>query len=574
MNKNLKLIVAMLALAGLCCAISLITVRTAAPSLLASHVVSLAAGASTLALMMAIGQNRLSMAGLMISLCVGGMCLCCFIEGSDYGFNKNLVVFGRQILEPSFFLVPSLILLFAWARRKHQGTLFFATATIAALLLAAFMPNLSEATLVLVLAAALFGLVVRIRRHKTIYCLIAAAIALSPFAVREVQMQMSGRSWFGPNSLIGSYTIFSWHMVANSPWIRTQEVSRTLPPVGNINGNILGFASHYCGNWTLVVLAVALILLAICLAVAARRTRTATQRILVVGAATALTTQMALGFLHFFFLIPRHASHIPFVSTGGCHTVSCFALLGLAIAALRDDRATAETIKRRHQIDTCVCGALLVAITTAGAMLYIHKMSLPLTQIARILPENKPGCYFDAKNGILENGLAFVPVKQATGIGEPSVVVALAAFHDKEQIWEETISREPPVVAAKCRVRPDGRIAVDCRDLYEDEFTLVFKQPNGGIAKGTTDADARWRISIDPQGHFGCTNLWTDARVTQAISKNLNLDCSFVSNALSRADSRYIKLKITSDPDEVECARRNRRFWRLIIKEEPSAKNQ
>ena len=30
------------------------------------------------------------------------------------------------------------------------------------------------------------------------------------FAIREVQMQMSGRSWFGTGSLIGNYTWFSW----------------------------------------------------------------------------------------------------------------------------------------------------------------------------------------------------------------------------------------------------------------------------------------------------------------------------------------------------------------------------
>ena len=147
----------------------------------------------------------------------------------------------------------------------------------------------------LVLAATVYGFVVRIQRHKRVRCLIAAAIALSPFVVREVQMQMSGRSWFSPNSLIGSYTEFSWYMVANSPWIRTSELSRTLPPIGSINGNVLGFASYYCGKWTLVTLACILPLLAICLIVAVRRARTSSQKILAVGGAVALIAEMILG---------------------------------------------------------------------------------------------------------------------------------------------------------------------------------------------------------------------------------------------------------------------------------------
>ena len=263
MNTNTKLMAAMIALAGMCGLIGMTTIHAAAPALTTSHAIALTAGVAILALIITVGQRRLSSVGLTAALCVAVLCLCCFIEESDYGFNRKLVAFGWQVMEPSFFITPSLVLLFAWARRSHQGTIFFATTTIAALLLAVYMPRLSEATLVLVLAATVYGFVVRIQRHKRVRCLIAAAIALSPFVVREVQMQMSGRSWFSPNSLIGSYTEFSWYMVANSPWIRTSELSRTLPPIGSINGNVLGFASYYCGKWTLVTLACILPLLAI-----------------------------------------------------------------------------------------------------------------------------------------------------------------------------------------------------------------------------------------------------------------------------------------------------------------------
>ena len=575
MKKNIAITVVTLALAGLCSAISLITMCTAAPALLTSHVVALTVGAVLLAVMITMGPTRLSLAGLTISLCTVGLCLCCFIEESDYGLHQNLVMFGREILAPAFFLSPSLILLYAWARRYHRGTMFYAVATITALLLAALMPRLSEATLILFLAAALYGLVIRIQHHKTLRCLIAAAIAFSPFAIREVQMQMSGRSWFGPDSLIGNYTWFSWYMVANSPWIRTPELSRTLPPIGNIDGNVLGFASYYCGNWTLVALAVALTLLAVCLAIIARRARTSTQRILAVGGTIALITQTILGILHFFFLIPRHASYVPFVSTGNCYTVACFALLGLVLASLRKDSVATEEVKHSHRKDICVCGAILVAIVSAGAVLLVHKESLPQTKIARMMPEGERGHFFNVENGILTNDTAIVPVKRATGIGESSIVVALAAFRNGEQIWKEDISREPPIVEARCRIRPDGRIALDCRDLYEDEFTLVFDPTTNNAPKSESSADGeRWKISLDPQGHLGCTNLWTDVRVTQAISKKLNLDYGFVSNAISRTDSRYIKLKITSDKNEIAYAKRNKRFCRLVIEKEPITNNQ
>lgn len=572
MKRNIALTVATLALAGLCCAISLITVRTAAPALLTSHAIALAVGVVLLAVIVTMGPTRLSLAGLMISLCVVGLCLCCFIEESDYGLHHNLVMFGRETLSPAFFLSPSLILLYAWARRNHRGTLFFAEATISVLLLAALMPRLSEATIILFLAAALYGFVVRIPNHKAIRCLIAAAITFSPLVVREVQMQMSGRSWFGPGSLIGDYTDFSWYMVANSPWIRTSELSRTPPPIGCIDSNVLGFASYYCGNWTLVVLAVAFAFLSVCLVIIARRARTSTQKILATSGAIALITQTVLGILHFFFLIPRHASFVPFVSTGKCYTVACFALLGLVLASLRKDSAATEKVKNRHRIDICVCGAILGAIATVGAMLLMHKELLPETKIARMMPEGEQGHFFNVMNGILTNDIAIVPMKRVTGIGEPSIVVALVAFRNGDQIWKEDINREPPIVAAQCRIRPDGRIALDCRDLYEDEFTLVFDPPTRKCSESESSAtDERWKIFIDPQGHLGCTNLWTDARVAQALSRKLNLDYCLVSNALSRTDSRYIKLKITSDSDEIACAKRNRRFWRLVIEKEPSA---
>ena len=480
MNTNTKLMAAMIALAGMCCLVGMATVHAAAPALTTSHAIALTAGWAILAAMITLGQNRLSSVGLTTALCVAVLCLCCFIEGSDCGFNRELVVFGWQVMEPAFFITPSLVLLFAWARRSHQGTLFFAVATIAALLLAVYMPRLSEATLVLVLAATVYGFVVRIHRHKRVRCLIAAAIALSPFVVREVQMQMSGRSWFGPNSSIGLYADYSLYMIAKAPWFRTVEPSRTLTPIGNIGNNTLGFASYYCGNWTLVFLAIALTLLAFCLVIAARRARTSTQRILALGGAIALITQMVLGILHFLFLIPRHASYVPFVSTNGSYTVACFALLGLVLATLRKDLGSSERIRHKRRFDTIACWTILVAVTTAGAMLLIHKESLPQTKITRKLPACAPGILFDAKNGILTDDIAIVPVKKSTGIGEPSIVTALAAFRDGKRIWNEDISHEPPIVNARCRIRPDGCMALDCRDLYEDEFTLVFKPPTGG----------------------------------------------------------------------------------------------
>ena len=575
MKKNIALAVVTLALAGLCCAIGLITVHTAAPELLTGHAISLAVGVALLAVMVAMGPNRLSLAGLMISLCVAGLCLCCFIEESKYGLNQKLTMFGREILAPAYFLSPSLILVFAWSRRNHHGTTFFATATITALLLAALMPRLSEATLILFLAAALYGPAVRIQRHKAIRCMIAAAIAFSPFVVREIQMQMSGRSWFGANSFIGGYTHFIWHMVANAPWIRTTELSRAHYPFGSIEGNVLGYASYCCGNWTLVVLAVAMALLAVCLAIIARRARTSTQKILAVGGTVALIAQTILGFLHFFFLIPRHTSFVPFVSPVSCYTAACFALLGIVLSTLRKDSGTTEEIKNSHRTDICTCSAILVAIATAGAMLLMHKESLPETKIARILPGSGPKLFFDAKSGVLENGLAYVPVKRVTGFGEPSIVTALAAFRDGERIWNEDIDREPPIVAARCRIRSDGRIALDCRDLYEDEFTLAFTPPTKNRPASESPASCeRWKISLDPQGHLGCTNLWTNARVAKALSKKLNLDYGLVSNALSRTDSRYIKLKTTSNQDEIAYAKRNRRFCRLVIEEEPATNNR
>lgn len=572
MRRNIILTAVTLALAGLCSLVGLITVHAAAPSLLPSHAVALTVGVATLAVMMAMGQNRLSMAGLIVSLCVAVLCLCCFIEESDYGYNREIVMFGWQLLEPSFFVTPALILLLAWTRRNHQGTIFFAVSSILALLLVALMPRLSEATVVLVLAAVLYGLVVRINRHKAIRCLIAAAFALSPFVIREIRMQLSGRSWFGPDSLIGSYIDFSIFMVSNAEWFGGAASRLPFPPPGHLAANTLGYASYCCGNWTLVFIAVAWTLLAVCLVIAARRARSATQRILAVGGAISLITQMALGILHFAFLIPRHSTLLPFVSANGSYTVACFAMLGIVLSTLRNDLTVTEAIKRKHRFDTCVWGALLVAVTTAGAVLFIHKMSLPQTQIARMLPESEPGFSFDAKNGVLSNDVAYVPAKRVTGIGEPSIVIALAAFHDGKQISLEDISREPPIVAAKCRIRPDGRIALDCRDLYEEEFTLVFKPSAGeSSATETTTAADKWKISLAPQGHLGCTNLWTDVRVTEALSNKLKLDYSFVSNAMARTDSRYIKLKITSDPDEIACAKRNRRFWRLVIEKEPKA---
>lgn len=575
MKQNIILTVITLALAGLCCAISLIAMHAAAPALLTNHAIALAVGAGLLAIMITVGSTRLSLAGLMISLCVFGMCLCCFIEKPDCGLHQNLVMFGREILSPAFFLSPSLILLYAWARRNHRGTPFYAAATVTGLLLATLMPRLSEATIILFLAAALYGLVVRINYHKTIRCLIAGAIAFSPLVVREVQMQMSGRSWFGSGSLIGDYTEFSWYMVANSPWIKTSELSRTPPPIGSIDSNALGFASYYCGNWTLVALAVAFAFLSVCLVIIARRARTSAQKILAIGGTVALTTQTVLGILHFFFRIPRHASYVPFVSTGNSYTVACFALLGLVLASLRKNSAATEEFKRSHKTDICICGGILVAIISAGAMLLMHKESLPQTNIASMIPEAEQGYFLHTVNGILTNNTAIVPVKRVTGIGEPSIVTALSAFRDRKRIWNKDISREPPIVSARCRIRPDGRIALDCRDLYEDEFTLVFDLFTDSHPRSkSSSARELCKISIDPQGHLGCTNLWTDTRVAKAVSKKLNLDYALVSNAIARTDSRYIKLKVTSDPDEIAYAKRNRRFWRLVIETKPLAENK
>jgi hypothetical protein len=191
-----------------------------------------------------------------------------------------------------------------------------------------------------------------------------------------------------------------------------------------------------------------------------------------------------------------------------------------------------------------------------------------------MLPESVPGISFDAKSGVLAKDLAYALVKRVTGIGEPSIVIALAAFRDGERIRNEVIDREPPIVSARCRIRLDGRIALDCRDLYEDEFTLVFDPPTRKCPESESSATGeRWKISIDPQGHLGCTNLWTDARVAQTLSRKLNLDYCLVSNALSRTDSRYLKLKITSDKNEIAYAKRNKRFCRLVIEKESTTNN-
>lgn len=310
MKKNIALTAVTPALAGLCCAISIITVHTAAPTLLSSHVIAVAVGVVLLAVIVTIGPTRLSLAGLIVSLCVAVLCLCCFIEESDYGYNREIVMFGWQLLEPSFFVTPALILLFAWTRRNHQGTIFFAVSSILALLLVALMPRLSEATVVLFLAAALYGLVVRIHHHKGIRCLIAAAITFSPLMAREVQMQLSGRSWFGPDSLIGSYIDFSIFMVSNAEWFGGAASRLPFPPPGHLAANTLGYASYCCGNWTLVALAVAFAFLSVCLVIIARRARTSTQKILAISGAIALIAQTVLGILHFFFLIPhRFALH-------------------------------------------------------------------------------------------------------------------------------------------------------------------------------------------------------------------------------------------------------------------------
>ena len=576
MKKNITLTILTLTLAGLCSIISIIAVRAAEPSLLTSHLEALAAGVATLAVIMAMGTKRLSLAGLMISLCVIALCLCCFIEKSDYGFNRKIMIFGHQILDPAFFLPPSLILLFAWGRRTHRKNLFLIATTFGTASLALLMPRLSEATIILFLAAALYGLAVRIRHHKTIRWLIAAAIIFSPLLMREVKMQMSGRSWFGPNSFIGQHIDYSLYIISKSPWIRTAESPKSLPPVGKISGNLLGHASYYCGSWTLVAIAVALTLLAACLVIIARRAHTSSQKIFAYGGAIAIIVQAVLGILHFFFLIPRHLSYVPFVSIGSSYTVACFAMLGFALATLRNDSGVSKKITQVNKIDICVCGAILAAIAAAGGMLVVHKESLPQTKIARIMPESEPEFIFSAKNGILTNDTAIVPVKKVVGFGEPSVVSAVEAFRNGERIWREDIDHEPPIVAARSRIRPDGRIALDCRDLFEDEFTLVFDLPSDCRPTSETSAPGeRWEIFLDPQGHLGCTNLWTDLRVAQGISQKLNLDFGFVSNAISRTDSRYIRLKTTSDPDEISFAKRYRRFWRLVIvRKDPTPKKQ
>ena len=60
MKKYIALTIVTLALAGLCCVVSLITVRTAAPALLTSHAIALAVGVVLLAVMVAMGPTRLS----------------------------------------------------------------------------------------------------------------------------------------------------------------------------------------------------------------------------------------------------------------------------------------------------------------------------------------------------------------------------------------------------------------------------------------------------------------------------------------------------------------------------------
>jgi len=342
MGKNFALTVFTIALAGLCCLVELITVRAAAPTLLASHAISLTAGVAMLALAMAMGQDRLAQAGLIMALCVAGLCLCCYIEDPDCGFNRKLVVFGRQLLEPAFFIPPSLVMLFAWTRRNHRGTTFFASAAIAAFVLAVFMPSLSEATLVLVLGAALYGLAVRVKRHRTIQCLAAAVIAMSPFVLREIY-----RSWLRPDPPVGFYVNFSLHgfsrcMVSRAEWFGSSADCLPLPHPIHLADNTIGYASYYCGNWSIALLAVALPLLSTCLAIAALRARTATQRILAVGGATALTMQIALGVLHLFFLVPRHSRLLPFVSANGSYTIACFMLLGIVLATLRTNSGRTE----------------------------------------------------------------------------------------------------------------------------------------------------------------------------------------------------------------------------------------
>ena len=135
-------------------------------------------------------------------------------------------------------------------------------------------------------------------------------------------MQMSGRSCFVPDSIVDLRSVYSCHMVADS--------------------------LYYCGNWALIVLAVAVALLSVCLVIIASRTRTSRQKILATGGTIALIAQTILGILHFLFLVPRHSSRIPFVSTGNCYTIACFALLGLVLSTLRNDSVATEKTRHSH----------------------------------------------------------------------------------------------------------------------------------------------------------------------------------------------------------------------------------
>lgn len=63
MSNNTKLMVATLALSGLCSLIGLITVHAAAPSLLPSHAIALTAGVATLALIVTMGAESARQSG-------------------------------------------------------------------------------------------------------------------------------------------------------------------------------------------------------------------------------------------------------------------------------------------------------------------------------------------------------------------------------------------------------------------------------------------------------------------------------------------------------------------------------